>query len=58
MNRLSVALIVMGVMTLSTVPVCAVSDFFGGGMKEMFEVLLMAFVLFAFARFLERFRKK
>ena len=58
MNRLSVALIVMGVMTLLTVPVCAISEFFGGEVKNIFEVLFMAFVLFAFARFLERFRKK
>ena len=58
MNRLSVALVVMGVMTLVTMPACAISDFFGGDWKNMIEVLVMAFVLFGFARFLERFKKK
>ena len=58
MNRLSVALVVMGVMTLLTVPVCAISEFFGGDWKRVLEVLLMAFVLFGFAKFMERFNKK
>jgi hypothetical protein len=58
MNRLSVALVVMGVMTLLTVPVCAIYEFFGGDWKRVIEVLIMAFVLFGFAKFMEKFRKK
>ena len=58
MNRLSLVLAMVGVVSLLTVPVCAISEFFGGDWKTVIEVLLMAFVLFGFVRFLERFNKK